>query len=207
MPRHRRYFPDGVPQHIVNRGNQRAQIFRSDSDYLGFIAALADAAEKTVVRLLSFCLMPNHWHLVLWPYRGDEISRYMQLAMNSHLRDVVPRHGTTGLGHIYQGHFKNHAILNEMHFLNVCRYVEANAFTAGLCSRAENWEWSSLVRSGPAPDINLLSPWPVPRPVDWLAQVNLPRPASPLPKPWMAPELRGPDDGHAPIVHGRWWQP
>jgi putative transposase len=207
MPRLRRNCPDGVPEHVVNRGNHREQIFRSDSDYLGFLAAMADGAEKTVVRLLAFCLMPNHWHLVLWPFRGDELSTYMQIVMNSHLQDILPRHGTAGLGHMYQGRFRNHPILNETHFLNVCRYVEANAFTAGLTSRAEDWEWCSLARSGPAPDINLLSPWPVPKPRDWLEQVNRPRPACPLPKPWLAPDLPDTSRRYAAAVHGRWWQP
>jgi putative transposase len=172
MPRPPRIFNDNVPQHIVNRGNQRAQIFKSAQDYLGFVGAMADAGERTVVRVVAFCLMPNHWHLVLWPHMGSEISTYMQLLMNSHLRDVVPRHGTSGLGHIYQGRFKNFPIYNERHFLNVCRYVEANARTASLVMRAEDWPWCSLSCQGPAPDINLLSTWPIPRPRTWLEEVN-----------------------------------
>src|ERR1044072_5905216 len=157
---------DGVPQHIVNRGSRRARIFFDATDYLGFLAALTDAAERTVVRLLAYSLMPNHWHLVLWPTRGDEVSAYMQVAMNAHLRDLQRRYGTSGTGHVYQGRFKNSAIVTERHFLNVCRYVEANALCAGLVQRAEQWEWSSLARSGPADGINILSPWPVARPVN-----------------------------------------
>jgi len=172
MPRPPRIFNDDVPQHIVNRGNQRAQIFKSTEDYLGFVGAMADAGERTVVRVVAFCLMPNHWHLVLWPHMGSEISTYMQLLMNSHLRDLVPRHGTSGLGHIYQGRFKNFPIYHERHFFNVCRYVEANARTASLVTRAEDWPWCSLSCRGPAPDINLLSTWPIPRPRTWLEEVN-----------------------------------
>jgi len=92
-----------VPEHIINRGNYRSQIFRCAEDYVGFIGALTLAAERTVVRLLAFCLMPNHWHLVLWPVRGSEISAYMQIVMNDHIRDLVRRYGTAGAGHIYQG--------------------------------------------------------------------------------------------------------
>jgi REP-associated tyrosine transposase len=165
-----------VPQHIVNRGNRRAKIFLTAQDYIGFIGALAEAAERTVVRLEAFCLMPNHWHLVLWPFAGSEISAYMQIAMNAHIRDLQGRHGTSGTGHIYQGRYKNSAILSAYHFLNVCRYVESNAVSAGLCDRAELWQWSSLVRSGPAPGIDLLSPWPVAKPASWLEQVNRPLP-------------------------------
>lgn len=175
MPRPNRLCPDGVPQHVFNRGNRRSQIFRDSADYLGFLAALTDAAERTVMRLLAFCLMPNHWHLVLWPVRGLEVSAYMQLAMNAHIPDLQRRHGTTGTGHVYQGRFKNSAILSDRHFLNVCRYVEANALSAGLVERAEDWEWSSLARTGPADGIDILSPWPVARPATWLNDVNRPQ--------------------------------
>ena len=159
----------------MNRGNRRSQIFRDALDYLGFLAALTDAADRTTVRLLAFCLMPNHWHLVLWPVRGQEISAYMQVLMNAHIRDLQRRHGTSGTGHVYQGRFKNSGILTDRHFLNVCRYIEANPVCAGLVERAEAWEWSSLVRDGPAEGINILSPWPIARPSTWLEDVNRPQ--------------------------------
>jgi len=187
MPRPLRIHPDFVPQHVVNRGNRRAQIFKSPADYLGFLAAMTDAGEKTVVRVLAFCLMPNHWHLVLWPYKGREVSTYMQVLMNAHLRDLLPRHGLAGHGHAYQSRYRNHFIENECHFLNVCRYVESNARRAGLCERAEEWPWGSLYCSGPVPEINLLSSWPTPRPTDWLDQVNAPRLRPMAAKGWVPP--------------------
>lgn len=175
MPRPPRICPDGVPQHVFNRGNLRARIFRETADYLGFVAALADGAERTTVRLLAYCLMPNHFHLVLWPVSGIEVPAYMQVVMNAHIRDLQKRHGTIGTGHIYQGRYKNVSILTERHLLSVCRYVEANPYSACLVDRAESWEWSSLTMCGPAEDISLLSPWPVRRPADWLDQVNRPQ--------------------------------
>src|SRR5262245_5347788 len=174
MPRPPRVCPDGVPQHIVNRGNLRAQVFRHSADYSGFLAAMTDAVNRTTVRLLAFCLMPNHFHLVLWPVHGQEVSAYMQLLMNAHIRDVQARHGTAGTGHIYQGRYSNSPILTERHFINVCRYVEANPLCAGLVARNEEWEWSSLVRSGPVDDLNILTLWPVKRPRKWIELVNRP---------------------------------
>jgi putative transposase len=174
MPRPNRNFLDRVPLHIVNRGNRKQRIFHVDADYIGFLAAIVDAMERTVVRLLAFCLMPNHFHLVLWPYRGPEVSRFMLVLMNSHLRDLMPRHNLAGQGHVYQSRFHPFEIQNEVHFLNVCRYVESNALRANLTTRAEDWPWSSLVNDGPVPGISILSPWPVPRPRDWLEQVNNP---------------------------------
>jgi REP-associated tyrosine transposase len=174
MPRPPRVCPDGVPQHVVNRGNLRAQIFRDGADYLGFLAAMTDAVDRTTVRLLAFCLMPNHFHLVLWPVHGQEVSAYMQLLMNAHIRDVQHRHGTAGTGHVYQGRYKNSPILTERHFINVCRYVEGNPLCAGLVAQAQQWEWSSLIRAGPVDDLNILSPWPVGRPRKWIDLVNRP---------------------------------
>jgi putative transposase len=135
---------------------------------------MTDAVDRTTVRLLAFCLMPNHFHLVLWPVHGQEVSAYMQVLMNAHIRDVQPRHGTVGTGHIYQGRYKNSPILTERHFINVCRYVEANPLCAGLVARNEEWEWSSLVRSGPVDELNILTPWPVKRPRNWVELVNRP---------------------------------
>lgn len=136
---------------------------------------MADAGDRTLVRLVAFCLMPNHWHLVLWPVSGREVSAYMQIVMNAHIRDLQRRHGTSGTGHIYQGRYKNSPILSERQFVHVCRYVEANPFCAGLVSRAEEWKWSSLVTDGPAENINMLTPWPFPRPAGWLEEVNRPQ--------------------------------
>lgn len=174
MPRRPRICLAGVPLHIVNRGNKRERVFLEDADYLGFLSALATASERTSVRLLVFCLMPNHFHLVLWPIVGSEIPAYMQIVMNAHIRDLQARHGTAGTGHIYQGRYRSSATFTERHLLTVCRYVEANGLAAGLADRAELWPWSSLARSGPRDDINLLSEWPVQRPGNWLEQVNRP---------------------------------
>lgn len=197
MPRRRRVLPDNVPQHIVNRGNKRAQIFRCDEDYIGFLGGMAEAGEHTVVRVVEFCAMPNHWHLVLWPHRGDEISTYMQILMNTHLRDLLRRHNLAGLGHVYQGRYRNFPILNEQHFRNVCAYVVSNARRAKLCERAEDWRWSSLSCVGPDPDINLLSPWPTPKPRDWLDQVNASHLVAhrPSPRGWLAPSEAAAGDG------------
>jgi putative transposase len=136
---------------------------------------MADAGDRTVVRLLAFCLMPNHFHLVLWPRQGEEISAYMQILMNAHIRDLQRRHRSGGTGHIYQGRYRNSGILSPRHFINVCRYVEANPMCAGMVTRAEEWQWSSLVCRGPAEGVDILSPWPIARPASWLQQVNRPQ--------------------------------
>jgi putative transposase len=170
MPRPPRLYPDGVPQHVYNRGNKRARIFQSETDYRAFLAALRRAGRRTTVRLLAFCLMPNHWHLLLWPHAGIEISTYMQIAMNKHIYDLQEHHRTSGTGHVYQGRHQNVPVLTERHFYLAARYVEGNALAAGLVERAEDWPWSSLA---PAREYSLrLAPWPLPRPENWVDLVN-----------------------------------
>lgn len=124
------------------------------------------------MRLLAFCLMPNHWHLVLWVKNGEALPAYMQWLSTSHVHQHHETYHTTGLGHVYQGRYRNFLIQHETHLYRVLRYVEANAKTANLAERAEQWKWSSAGRRGSADGRALLSEWPVPIPKNWLDYVN-----------------------------------
>jgi putative transposase len=170
MPRPPRIYPAGVIQHIYNRGNRKQQIFLEPADYLGFLGALADAAARTTVRLIGFCLLTNHWHLLLWPAADQEISSYMQLLMNSHIRDLQARRSVIGNGHFYGGRHKNRAVLTEKQLWIAGRYVEGNALKHGLVNRAEDWPWSSLNPAKQCTDI--ISAPPMPRPANWIELVN-----------------------------------
>jgi len=166
--------------HVLNRANGRATIFANAGDYLAFERTLAEVQERIPMRILAWCLMPNHWHLVLWPSRDGELSDYVRLLTLIHTARWHAHHATAGTGHLYQGRFKSFAVQHDAHFLAVCRYVEANALNARLVPRAEDWRWSSLWRacnrySDKAP---LIHQWPVARPIDWITYVNEPaRPA------------------------------
>ena len=175
MPRRRRVYPDGLAFHVINRGNRRGRIFLEPADYDDFLDAMATAAARTGMRVLAFCLMTNHWHLVVWPLRSRDLSGYMQQLMNRHIRVHQRRHGTSGTGHIYQGRFKSVAIEDERQLLTVCRYVNANPLRAGLVDKAEEWPWSDLSRQATKDGTALLSDWPSPRPADWLEMVNRPQ--------------------------------
>src|SRR5215211_3232645 len=102
MPRTRRIVPPNSVQHVLNRGNRRAEIFKKSADYQAFLNILADGLERAVMRILAVCLMPNHFHLVLWPHSACELSAYMNWIMNAHVRRYHEHYGTTGHGHIYQ---------------------------------------------------------------------------------------------------------
>jgi putative transposase len=172
MPRIRRISPDNAIHHVLNRGNRRAAIFQKPGDYDAFMNLLCDTLDHVPMRILAVCVMPNHFHLVLWPQKGSELSAYMQWLMNAHVRRHHQHHGTTGLGHIYQGRFKNFMVQSDVHLYNVIRYVEGNALRAGLVADAALWRWSSLARRFTPDGRAYLTEWPVPRPPDWPDFVN-----------------------------------
>ena len=183
MPRVARKAPGGLVYHVLNRGAGRMTLFRHDEDYLAFLRCLAAALEACPgVRLLAYCLMPNHWHLVLWPTRDGELGRFMQRLTVTHVRRHHQHRGTVGGGHVYQGTYKSFPAQADEHFLVLCRYVERNALRAGLVRRAEDWRWSSLrARRSPGADpaaAAMLRDWPVDRPRGWARLVNTPQTAA-----------------------------
>ncbi len=170
MPRIHRVAPAGLAHHVLNRGNNRAGVFKKPRDYRAFVLLLREAQERVPMRILAYAVMPNHFHLVLWPDDTEAISSYMRWLMNVHVRRYHRHYGTSGRGHIYQGRFKNFPVQTGPHLTTVLRYVEANPLRAGLVTRAEDWRWGSLGWAGP--DGPLLTPPPVPKPADWVTYVN-----------------------------------
>ncbi|MBP1606318.1 MAG: Transposase like protein [Acidobacteria bacterium] len=172
MPRIARVVAPNSVHHVLNRGNRRARIFHKAADYAAFVNLLGEVATRFDMRLLAYCLMPNHWHLVLWPRDGSEIPAYMRWLSNTHVRRYHHHYGSTGTGHLYQGRYSDFLVQQDRHLLTVLRYVEANPLRAGLVDRAEHWAWSSLSRSCAQDGTGLLTEWPVPRPSDWTTFVN-----------------------------------
>jgi putative transposase len=171
MPRTARSSCGGLCYHAMSRGNRRETVFHDEEDYAAFVAILRRACERISMRLLAWCLMPNHFHLVLWPHADGDLSRWMHWLLTTHVQRQRRRHGT--IGRIWQGRFKAPPIQQDRHLLIVMRYTERNPLRAGLVERAEEWRWSSLrLRSG-EPDV-LLTPSPVPVGADWCEQVNRP---------------------------------
>jgi putative transposase len=163
--------------HVLNRGVGRRKIFYKERDYAAFERILESTLEIVPLRLLSYCLMPNHWHLLLWPGKDGELARFMQRLTITHVRRWQEHYHESGWGHLYQGRFKSFPVQEDGHFLTVARYVERNALRANRVEKAEQWQWSSLWRrqSGSPEERRILSEWPVARPSDWLARVNRPQ--------------------------------
>jgi len=180
MPRPLRTAPGGLVYHVLNRANGCVNIFDKDADYLAFERILAEVQDRLPMRILAWCLMPNHWHLVLWPTQDGSLSEFVRLVTVTHAQRWHAHRASIGTGHLYQGRFKSFAVQQDAHFLTVCRYVERNALRANLVRRAEEWRWCSLWRMhrGTTHEPPRLEPWPVPRPRDWIGYVNRPQTAA-----------------------------
>jgi putative transposase len=174
MPRQARSAPGGLVYHVINRANGRQPLFRKEADYLAFEKVMLQAIARTPTRLLGWCLMPNHWHLVIWPREDGELTAFVRWLTQTHTQRWHAHHETAGQGHVYQGRFKSFPIERDEHLLSVLRYVERNAVRAKLAKRAQDWRWSSLWAQHMKSEIHrpLLSDCPVDMPKDWIGWVN-----------------------------------
>jgi len=159
----------------LNRGNGRNEVFHKDGDYASFLKLLREASDRTSMRLLSYCLMPNHFHLVLWPRGDGDMSRWMQWLMTAHVRRYHRHYHSSG--HVWQGRYKSFPIEEDDHLLTVMRYVERNPVRAKTIPirKAERWPWSSIGRTPKDVDCPALDPGPVGRGDDWLRWINEPQ--------------------------------
>ncbi len=162
--------------HVLNRGVGRRGLFSQEKDYAAFEGLLEQTHQSRPMRIGAYCLMPNHWHLVLWPERDGDLAAFMQQLTTKHVRRWQLHRRRVGYGHVYQSRYKSFPVEEEEYFYQLVRYVERNALRAGLAERAEGWKWSSLWRrtSGTAEQKQLLSAWPVPYPRGWCKLVNDP---------------------------------
>ncbi len=174
MPRVARKAPGGLVYHVLNRANGRLRLFKKEQDYIAFEQVLAEAHQRVPIRILAWCLMPNHFHLVLWPKKDGELTDFMRWLTLTHAQRWKHAHAAVGHGHLYQGRFKSFPIQQDRHLLTVLRYVERNAVRPTLARRAQDWRWgSAFVRLDRSHDLRpLLSDWPLPRPRDWLEILN-----------------------------------
>jgi putative transposase len=174
MPRHARISPDGFFQHVINRGDHREDIFHKSADFAAFQALITEAAWRVPMRIIAYCIMRNHFHLLLWPYRGSDLPAYMQLVMNLHIQRYLRHYPPSSPGHIYQGRYRNVLVEDGPDLWKVARYVDANPVAAGIVRRAEDYKWSSASRLANRPGRPALHPEPIVRSREWLDFVNAP---------------------------------
>ncbi len=164
---------DGGIYHVLNRGNCRMDIFTKAGDFQLFLKLLEEGRRRHSMRILGYCLMDNHWHLVLWPRHGRDLSKFIGWVSTTHVRRWRAHRDSAGEGHLYQGRFKGFLIQDDRHFLTVMRYVEGNPLRAGMVPRAEAWPWSSLGGAAGSDQTKVqIADWPVEKPRRWAQRVN-----------------------------------
>jgi putative transposase len=163
----------------MNRATLGQVLFRDPADYLAFQVLLAHALHARPTRLLGYCLMPNHWHLALWPSTDSETSAFVQWFSAIHARRLHRKRESSGCGAVYQSRFKAVPVHCETYFYRVLRYIERNAARADLCACAQDWPWSSASSEGRGLGI-AIAEWPIPRPPHWLDYVNDHEPSADL---------------------------
>ena len=137
MPRTSRTAPGGMVYHVLNRGVGRQRLFDKPADYAAFEEIIAETLDKVSMRICSYCLMPNHWHFVVWPERDGELAAFMQRMTVTHVTRWQKYKKRVGEGHVYQARFKSFPVEEDAYFYQVVRYVERNALRANMVSRAE----------------------------------------------------------------------
>jgi len=175
MPRRAREATGGMAYHVLNRGAAGMALFSDQADFLAMERIIERTCEAIPIRVVCYCLMGSHFHLVLWPEKDGQLSEFMRLLSTTHATRFHAHHHSAGAGPVYQGRFKSFPIQRDEHFATVCRYVERNPLRARLVKRAEHWQWSSLAkRLGEKPPEWLMrqKDWPVDVPPDWVAWVN-----------------------------------
>ena len=132
-------FP-GAVYHVTSRGDRREPIYRDDADRAAQLAVIAHAMDRFDAQLLAYCLMGNHYHLVLHTRQGN-LSRLMRHVNGVYTQDHNRRHGL--VGHLFQGRFKAILVDRDAYLLALCRYVERNPVAAGMVRAPRDWAWSS----------------------------------------------------------------
>ena len=162
--------------HVINRANGRRTIFETRDEYVHFEMLLKKAAEKFDMRVLAYVLMPNHWHMILYPKVDGDLSLFMQWLTLTHTQQYHVWKQTTGHGHIYQGRYKSFLIETDSYLLTAIKYVERNPVRAKLVKKVENWRWGSGYRrlEGTKKEQSLLAKSPVNLPHHYQSWVNTP---------------------------------
>ena len=176
MPRAARVTPGGLVYHVLNRGVGRNRLFFKDADYAAFEEIMAETLAARPMRICAYGLMPNHWHLVLWPENDGNLAAFMQRLTVTHVTRWQRHKRQVGFGHVYQGRYKSFPTETDEHFYQVVRYVERNPLRANLVNAPDDWQWSSLWRRihGDRKQKQLLATWPLPHPRNWLHHVRQP---------------------------------
>ncbi|MCP4652902.1 MAG: transposase [Candidatus Omnitrophica bacterium] len=142
MSRIARLVAVDYPHHIIQRGNNRRNVFLSDDDRQHYLRLLAKYSEECACKVKAFCLMSNHVHLLLVPTDKTALAKAMQKISLSYTQYVNRKYKRTG--RLWECRFHSSIVDDDIYLLSVCRYIEKNPTRAGVAKRAESYRWSSV---------------------------------------------------------------
>jgi len=162
--------------HVINRANARQTLFRTKDDFLHFESLLKAVVDRTSMRLLAYVVMPNHWHLLVYPRKDGDLSEFMQWLTLTHTQQYHARKETIGYGHLYQGRYKSFLVQKDNYLVAAIKYIERNPVRAKLAQKVEQWKWGSGYRrlDGIPAEREILADIPVDVPRGYRAWVNEP---------------------------------
>jgi putative transposase len=141
MPRRPRYFEEGYVYHVIQRGNNKGQIFFQHEDYLVFLRYLLACKKEFPCYIYGYCLMMNHLHFLIEAVHTNNISLLMKTLTGTYARYINSKYNRTGA--LYEGRFKAALVQYETYFMNCLRYIDLNPIRANLVKSPELYPWSS----------------------------------------------------------------
>lgn len=153
MPRKQRFNLIGIPQHVIQRGNNREPCFYAEDDYRRYLEDLKESAEKYDCRIHAYVLMTNHVHLLVTPMKESGISQMMQALGRRYVYYINKTYKRTGT--LWEGRYKSSLIDSDNYLLTCMRYIELNPIRASMVNHPGEYKWSSYHANAQG-DINSL---------------------------------------------------
>jgi len=151
-------------------------IFRSDEDYSDFVDVLSESVERFESRILAFCALPKHWHLVVTPRQDGDLSKLVAWITITHSSRWHTKPKRAGLGGLYERRFRSFPIQDNASLLDVMHFVESHPLRSGLAIAAKDWRWSSAAMraNDQVDETPFLSSPPIAIPINWHDRIDLP---------------------------------
>lgn len=159
MPRKPRFVLPGVPQHLIQRGNNREPCFYAEEDYRRYLDLLRESADCNHCYVHAYVLMTNHVHLLATPFGPHGISHMMQDLGRKYVRSVNYVYRRTGT--LWEGRYKASLVDSEAYLLACMRYIELNPVRANMVSHPGEYRWSSYAANAQGKFDTLISPHPL----------------------------------------------
>ncbi len=156
MARLPRYYAPGIVQHVIQRGNNRQDIFLNDEDCAFFWECLKDAAQKYECAVHAYIFMPNHIHLLVTPKKENSVSKMLQSLGRKYVQYFNQTYERTGT--LWEGRYRSTVIEPDEYLFDVSKYIELNPVRHGLVSHPRDYLWSSYHANADAEDDELVTP-------------------------------------------------